>query len=471
MNPRAVRCIAAVLAVALTSVTGDCGTLSDETRPDDTLAGSRAPGELSVVAKPRAGPNPEVSEAELRDSLKWILLDVRIERVRAEWRRLVADPHFHPFRAESPARPYRLMLASSRDSALQEITTGYRAWCGSEARPGACITLPLDRGALNESDVYQVAFDFAMGARWDGFIKELKGMIDPSALRMVILTGLVVMMACIAIPELLSKIPVAIVTAVLTAYLGAQAVYNLVFGWIRMVREVDTAVTFAQVRAAGERYGELVGAETARILVLIAMAAISEGGVVAKLMRLPQAAQASAAMAEDTGGVGLEAIPKVKQAQVLQGGVTIAVEGAAQGAVTVAMAPRGGAPNVKTTLPLKPPSKPVDIKLKYREDWTEQQRADARAKIKRLNEAEDKKVVKSPKRVNQNASAFFRRHGYDVPPGCDVDHCVDLQLNGKDTLENMLPLNSSVNRSLGSLIHHAIKDLPEGTPIGRITIE
>jgi filamentous hemagglutinin len=48
---------------------------------------------------------------------------------------------------------------------------------------------------------------------------------------------------------------------------------------------------------------------------------------------------------------------------------------------------------------------------------------------------------------------------------------VDLQLNGKDALENLWPLDSSVNRSLGAQIQQAIKDLPQGTPVGTITIE
>jgi hypothetical protein len=162
----------------------------------------------------------------------------------------------------------------------------------------------------------------------------VKSTIDPATIRIVLLTGLVIFMATIAIPELVSKIPAAAATMVLTAYLGAQAVCDLVFGWIEMVRELDAATTFTGVRAAGERYGRLVGAQTARILILLATAAITQGGLIARLMKLPRAAQASATLAAETGGVGLEAVGAVKEVRVLQGGVTIAVEGA----VGVAMA-------------------------------------------------------------------------------------------------------------------------------------
>jgi len=111
-----------------------------------------------------------------------------------------------------------------------------------------------------------------------------------------------------------------------------------------MVRELDAATTFDQVRAAGQRYGHLVGAQTARILVLLATAAIAQGGVIARLMKLPRATQASAALAAETGGVGLEAVAAVKEVRVLQGGVAITVEGVAKGAAGVAMASQGAPP-------------------------------------------------------------------------------------------------------------------------------
>ena len=104
---------------------------------------------------------------------------------------------------------------------------------------------------------------------------------------------------------------------------------------------MDAATTFHEVRAAGQRYGHLVGAQTARILILLATAAIAQGGLIARLMKLPRAAQASAALAAETGGVALEAVGAVKEVRVLQAGVAIAVDGVATGAVGVAMAADG----------------------------------------------------------------------------------------------------------------------------------
>ena len=399
-----------------------------------------------------------LEELELRRAIDDLLPYVNVEETRAELRRLVADPRFH---GRQPGE-LRVVLASwgSGPAALEEIGREYRAWCAAAHRTNC------HEGPLTASSIYEIAFDFAMGSQWDGFVGEVKSTIDPSTIRFVLLTGLVIFMATIAIPELLSKIPAAAATMVLTAYLGARAVCDLVFGWIQMVRELDAAKTFNDVRAAGQRYGHLVGTQTARILILLATAAIAEGGLIARLMKLPRAAQASAALAAETGGVGLEAVGAVKEVRVLQGGVAIAVEGAAQGAAGLAMAVQGPNPGTSSGA-----TKPVDIKLKYKEGWTEQQRAEARAKVKALNEAQQRRVVKNPLRMKRSAASRYKSQGNSLPPGCDVDHCVDLQLNGRDSVENMLPLDSSVNRSLGAQIQQAIKDLPPGTPVGNITLE
>jgi hypothetical protein len=57
-----------------------------------------------------------------------------------------------------------------------------------------------------------------------------------------------------------------------------------------------------------------------------------------------------------------------------------------------------------------------------------------------------------------------------VPARHDVDHTIDLQLGGADDILNMNPLDMSVNRSLGSQIHHRIKDLPPGTRVNNVFI-
>jgi len=326
MRTIATRTLASVLA-ALLSVS--CGTERESRRPDFQER-------VFLPRAPRAVASPVLEELELRRAIEELLPYVNVEEARDELRRMVADPRFH---GRQPGE-LRVVLAiwGSGPVALEQIGREYRAWCAAVHRTNC------HQGPLTDSSIYEIAFDFAMGSQWDGFVGEVKSTIDPSTIQLVLLTGLVIFMATIAIPELVSKIPAAAATVVLTAYLGARAICDLIFGWIQMVRELDAATTFNEVRAAGQRYGQLVGAQTAKILILLATAAIAEGGLIARLRKLPRATQASAALAAETGGGGLEAVGAIKDVRVLQGGVAITVEGAATGAVGVAMAANGRAP-------------------------------------------------------------------------------------------------------------------------------
>jgi filamentous hemagglutinin len=109
-----------------------------------------------------------------------------------------------------------------------------------------------------------------------------------------------------------------------------------------------------------------------------------------------------------------------------------------------------------------------DLSLKYMADWTAAQRTEAELKARALTEAAT--AVTRPVRSGISASRRYRAAGNQVPTGSDVDHTIDLQLGGTDTIENMHPLNSSVNRSLGAQIRRQTKDLPQGTTINRVTM-
>jgi hypothetical protein len=155
-------------------------------------------------------------------------------------------------------------------------------------------------------------------------------------------------MGLLAFPEFVTKGIAAGVTVVLTAYLGAETVWNIVAGWVEMVEEANAATTFWELRAAGERYGKRVGAQTARILVMVVTVGLAEGGeLLSRVMRLPKAAQASAALASDTGGkLVLADVGQVSGARVAETGVTVVLAPAAESALQatgMAMAGKGTA--------------------------------------------------------------------------------------------------------------------------------
>jgi Pretoxin HINT domain/Domain of unknown function (DUF4280) len=111
-----------------------------------------------------------------------------------------------------------------------------------------------------------------------------------------------------------------------------------------------------------------------------------------------------------------------------------------------------------------------DITLKFKAGWTKAQKKEALEKCKALTKAKNKKVVKKPLRL-PDTRGRYTRSGKKVKKTQDVDHVHELQLGGKDVVKNMKPLNSSVNRSVGSQINKAIRPLPSGTKIRKVTIK
>ena len=102
-----------------------------------------------------------------------------------------------------------------------------------------------------------------------------------------------------------------------------------------------------------------------------------------------------------------------------------------------------------------------DCEMKYKEGWSEEQKAAARQKCEALSKADTQKI--DPNKIQRDGSNTAKwRVDNQLDSAYDVDHLVDLQLNGKDAPSNMWKLDKSVNRSLGKQIQIAIKDLPVG---------
>ncbi len=113
-------------------------------------------------------------------------------------------------------------------------------------------------------------------------------------------------------------------------------------------------------------------------------------------------------------------------------------------------------------------SKKVDINLKYKNGWTDAQKAAADSKVKALTNA-DTRVVKSPARSGTTQSRYRKDTGLDS--SMDADHTIDLQVGGADDFSNMSGLDKSVNRSIGSQIQQKTKSLPENTIFDKFTID
>jgi len=112
--------------------------------------------------------------------------------------------------------------------------------------------------------------------------------------------------------------------------------------------------------------------------------------------------------------------------------------------------------------------------LKMKEGWSSEQKAQALQKARALDNAAGKgelSVTKNPDRSPTSASSRYQQAGGKVEAGKDVDHTHDLQLGGKDSPNNMAPLDSSVNRSLGAQVQQQTRTLPQGTKICGVEIK
>ena len=110
----------------------------------------------------------------------------------------------------------------------------------------------------------------------------------------------------------------------------------------------------------------------------------------------------------------------------------------------------------------------VVIKLKFKEGWEGPQIDAARAKIDAINASDAVKTEVPPSLRTVNVRKLYMEvHGLKAKDmeGLDVDHIVELQINGTNAIENLQALDSSVNRSMGAQIFHGMKGLLPDTPV------
>jgi hypothetical protein len=216
---------------------------------------------------------------------------------------------------------------------LVEQARGYLQWCRSIHKQGDCLQVLRSGGVLDAHGRYAVAMGIAQGATIEATKANLKGMVDPDAVMAMLVSGVTMYMMLWVLPEPVSKGIAAVMTVVLVAYIGVDTLYTLGHGWKALVDAADKATTFEELRKAGDEFAKVMGADTARVLVMLAAAAMGSeaAGLTEAAPTLPGAVQASRlAIAE--GSVGLEAVGAVESVTIGESGLTIAL---APGAVAM----------------------------------------------------------------------------------------------------------------------------------------
>ncbi|MBZ4396476.1 MULTISPECIES: AHH domain-containing protein [unclassified Myxococcus] len=296
-------------------------------------------GQDSFVVTPREEPDAELASVELDDeefeaALTVLARDVRPQRnpMRQARDLFGVPPRGGVYGYED--HPPRLTLQSREDAdglrlleayADEELTRAYGLWCERKDRPGDCLRL-LEEGPLLASDgKFTWAFAIAMDSVWEETAEALEDMVDPVAVMSTITAGATMYLMLWALPEPLSKGVAATFTALAIAYLGVDTVWRLLDGWLTLVREVERATTYAQLHAASEAYGEVLGENAARVFVMLATAAVgSTAGLASKAVGLPGSAQAALAV-ESQAGIRFVAVGGVRTVAVTAEGFTLAL--------------------------------------------------------------------------------------------------------------------------------------------------
>jgi len=304
------------------------------------LAALRYEAHRFTVSDPDSGPE-EVAREDFHRAMRTMLPEVPLSALpkeSAQW--MLSQPMESSLLAEVEAgRVVRLtpLDENSRlDSSLaEELNREYARVCHELSAGADCLRLQTDGPSLTREDARVLALAIGLAPALQQIKHSLKEMVEPAAvLSMIVWTCAVYLMMWV-LPEPVSKVLAAALTVGLIAWLGVGTVWNLMDGWARLAREVDGASSVTQVRAAGEKYGRVLGDNTSRVLVMLVTAAL--GGTVAKFAKkLPQLPAFSRAAARaEAQGVSLQKVAQVEEVAISSEGTfsvlgrTAAAEGAA----------------------------------------------------------------------------------------------------------------------------------------------
>jgi hypothetical protein len=197
----------------------------------------------------------------------------------------------------------------------ETLARHYRSWCGrAYGFEGDCFGGALVGGRyLDLQGRYVLALALSKSPVLPEMQAALGGMISFQAVMSAALWTISSVLFLMALPEPITKGLAASLAVALMLWVGVDTLYNLITGWFQLMEEVKRATTFEEIRAAGERYGKLIGRDAARALAMLAVAAIGQTaqGFMTRVQTLPGSAQV-AAQAEAQAGFSLSAASMVE---------------------------------------------------------------------------------------------------------------------------------------------------------------
>ncbi|ATB34014.1 hypothetical protein MEBOL_007515 [Melittangium boletus DSM 14713] len=126
-------------------------------------------------------------------------------------------------------------------------------------------------------------------------------MLDPTRLLTTVSLSLTAYMALLVAPEPISKGVASAFTLLLWGYLGAEF-FDLLQAYVQLHVDAPRASSFEELREVGSRFGQVIGPNSVRILVVVGTAAVGEtAALLSKAPKLPGFSHASRQVELSTG--------------------------------------------------------------------------------------------------------------------------------------------------------------------------
>jgi hypothetical protein len=205
------------------------------------------------------------------------------------------------------------------------VTQEYLRFCEASGQPQDCRKVLMNSPILTGDGRYALGMSFAMEEVVPEMMEAFKDMADPEAIKATLYWTMTIYAAMWLAPDpVFTKGLATVVTATFICYVGVDTFWTLIQGWRRLIDEVDRAATFAEIRAAGRRYGKVMGKNAARAFGLLLAAAIGQtaSSFSAKVPTLPGSAQAAASGSARVG-IRLSEVAQVEAVAVTADAVTI----------------------------------------------------------------------------------------------------------------------------------------------------
>ncbi|KFE72132.1 AHH domain-containing protein [Hyalangium minutum] len=337
------QCLLRLEAVLMTIMVAGCGTAAPTIRVEN---GSR--GETVLFIPRSATVDPiEVSPEEVTQALQRMARQVRLsgspretverlfqlDALYGDYLYLLRERKVVPLEGGTP-------LEGALTLQEQQWVTWYADWCRSEHRfNGDCLGGALVAGKyMDLRGRYMWAMALSKSPVLEEFEKALGHMVTMRAVLQAAMCTVVTLLVLLAMPDPVTKFIAAWATVALIYWVGAKTLYRLVEGWFQLMKEVQEATTFEELREAGERFGKLFSREAAQAFALVAMALLTHTAkdFAQQVSTLPGSAQVSM-QAEAQGGLLLSEVATVESVAVTADGFTVAL-----GPGAVAMAANGG---------------------------------------------------------------------------------------------------------------------------------